>query len=142
MKIISKILLIFALILSSWYSVNASFFNELMWNDWTAKVNVDCWEEECDINWWINIVKDSVNWIETERTFSEYVQDIVAYVLGFITIIAVIYIIYAWFRILTGGWNEETLKKQKSTILYVAIWIAVIWLAYPIVTFLMSVLNS
>lgn len=142
MKIISKLLII--LILSFWtlnISTNAGFFDNLI-SDSQPKLDIKCDWWDCNLQSWIENVKDSVNWIETDRTLSEYIQDIVVYILSFISIIAVIYIIYAWFRILTWAWDEEVLKKQKSTILYVIIWIAVIWLAYPITLFIINLLNS
>ena len=146
MRILSKILLI--LILSFWafsLNTNAWFFSDLLW-DSEVKVDiwVDCWEEwqQWCIDTWVEKVKDTVNWIETERTLSDYIQSVVAYLLTFLSIIAVLYIIYAWFRILTGAWDEETLKKQKTTILYVIIWIAIIWLAYPITKFIINLFSN
>ena len=142
MKVILRILLVFMLIFgSSTLSTNAGFFGDLF-EESQPKVHIDCGEQDCNINTWIEVVKDSVNGIEKDRTLSEYVQDIVVYILWFISIIAVIYIIYAWFRILVWAWEEETLKKQKGTILHVIIWMAVIWLAYPIVKFIIDLLNS
>jgi len=138
MKVFAKLILIFTLLFFSIQTYSFSF-TELIW--WTSEwIEVDCGDEECNIQSGIDIVKDTVNWIETERTFSEYVQDIVKYLLGFVSIVAIIYIIYAWFRILTWNWNEDTLKKQKMTILYVIIWILTMWLAYSIVKFVMNVL--
>jgi len=141
MKIISKLLIV--LILSIWtFSVNTNawFFDDLF-QESQPKVNVVCDWGDCNIQTWIENVKNSVNWIETNRSLSQYIQDIVVFILSFLSIIAVIYIIYAWFRILIWAWDEEVLKKQKSTILYVIIWMAVIWLAYPITIFIIGILN-
>lgn len=73
------------------------------WNDFTdtgrPENPYDSDSYSLDIG--ITTVKDSLNDIETTRTFSQYVQDIVVYILGFVSLIAVIYIIYAGFRILT-----------------------------------------
>jgi len=142
MRTISKLLLIF--ILSFWVfslNTNAWFFGDLF-EESQPKVHIDCWEQDCNLATGIENVKDTVNGIEQDRTFSEYVQDVTISILSFISIIAVIYIIYAWFRILTWAWEEEVLKKQKWTILYVVIWMAVIWLAYPITKFIIDLLNS
>ena len=146
MRVFSKILLI--LILGFWvfsFNANAWFFNDLLW-DSQVKIDIwiDCWEnwQQLCIDAWIEKVKDTVNWIEKERTLSDYIQSVVAYLLTFLSIIAVLYIIYAWFRILTWAWEEEVLKKQKTTILYVIIWIAVIWLAYPITKFIISLFSD
>jgi hypothetical protein len=141
MKIIVKILLVFVILFISAINVNAWTFDSLLWGE-TPAVHIDCEDQDCNIQTGIDVVKDSLRWVETDRTFSEYVQDLTVYVLTFVSIIAVIYIIYAWFRILTWAWNEETLKKQKMTVLYVVLWILLIWLAYPIVTFILQVLSS
>ena len=141
-KILWKILLIF--ILTFWVFIintNAWFFNDLFWLN-EVKVPVDCGPQECNINGGILNVKYAIIGIIYDRTFSEYIQDVVAYLLTFTSFVAVIYIIYAWFRILTGAGQEEVLKKQKLTILYVAIWMIVIWLAYPITIFIINALNS
>jgi len=142
MKIIIKILLAFVVLFWNIILVDADWtFNSLLWSE-TPAVHIDCEDQDCNIQSWIEIVKDSVRWVETDRTFSEYVQDITVYVLTFISFIAVVYIIYAWFRILTWAWNEETLKKQKMTVFYVIIWILLIRLAYPLVTFILKVVSS
>ncbi len=139
-RFLSKILLILVLSFSISLSVSAWFSDIFGW--WTPEVKIDCWGwKECNINTGTELVKNTVHWIETERWISEYIQDIIVNILTYISIIAVVYIIYAWFRILTWAWDEENLKKQKSTILYVAIWIIIIWLAYPITLFIINLLN-
>ena len=51
----------------------------------------------------------------------------------FISIIAVIYIIYAGFQLMIGAGDEEKMKKTRQIILYVVLGILIMWLAYPIV---------
>lgn len=53
--------------------------------------------------------------------------------MGFISIIAVIYIIYAGFQLMIGAGDEEKMKKTRQIILYVILGIMIMWLAYPIV---------
>ena len=89
-----------------------------------------CWLDE-----WIKITKESIKDIETEWKATDKVQEIVKYLLWFITLIAVIYIIYAWFRVLTSNGEDETIKNAKKTIIYVIIWILVIWFAWAIANF-------
>jgi hypothetical protein len=45
----------------------------------------------------IKIVEDSVTWIEKERTLSEYIQDIVRYLLTFISFLCRIFILLYYF---------------------------------------------
>jgi len=100
------------------------------------------WNEPCWLAEWVNQVKWQIGNMESNRSFSVYAQDIIKYVLWFITLIAVIYIIYAWFNILVWAWDEEKAKKTKSIIIYVIIWMFIIWLAYPIVLFIINILNT
>ncbi len=97
----------------------------------------NCWYDE-----WVELVKDVLDDVEKSKTLSEYIQDVVKYLLWFVTLVWVLYIIYAWFKILVWNWNEDSLKKSKWTILYVVIWIVVMWLAYPIVSWLINILNE
>ncbi len=142
MKIFIKILfIIFISFFIIIQNISAFSFWDLFQED-SAEVKIDCWEQGCNLSSWVDIVKWTVTGIETERPLSEYIQDITVYILSFLTIVSVIYIIYAWFRILISVWDDEVIKKQKSTILYVVVWLAVIWLAYPILVFVLGVLSS
>jgi uncharacterized membrane protein YwzB len=66
------------------------------------------------------------------------IMDLIAKFLGFITIIAVLYIIWAGFQILTAGGDEEKVKKGRTTVIQVVIGIIVIWLAYTIVNLIVN----
>ena len=92
--------------------------------------------QSCWLNKWTDIVKNNIDWIATDQKLSDFIQNTVAYLLTFISIIAVIYIIYAWFSILISGWSDDVQKKQKKTIISIVIWIIIIRLSYTIVTFI------
>ena len=135
-------LFVFVLFISSFFfSLNAYWGDLFPWSD-IPDINItDC--EECDsIEYWLILIDDEVNSLYTEEKFSEKVQDVVLYLIWFVSFIAIIYIVYAWFMILTWAWEEEKLKKAKAIIFYVAIWIIVIWLSYSIFTFIVGVLDS
>ena len=99
-----------------------------------------CSWSECGLENGIKLTRDSIDGIEKGRA-SIYIQEVVLYLLTFITIIAVLYIIYAWVKILTSNGEEEKLKKSKQTIIYVALGISVIWLSWPILRFIFAVLT-
>ena len=135
MKTLLKILLVISLLASS------SAISFWFWD--TDKPNIpyeqNCEWDDCLAEW---IKTTSWIWaIETKRKASEYVQDIVTYLITFLTLIAVIYIIYAWFNILTWAWEEEKAKKSKTIIIYVIVWVALVWLAFPITKFIFQVLG-
>ncbi|PIE85481.1 hypothetical protein CSA08_01845 [Candidatus Gracilibacteria bacterium] len=87
-------------------------------------------------------VKDTVDLIETDRRFSEYIQDVVKYLLGFVTVIAIIYMIYGGFTMMISAGDEEKVKKTKNIIIYVIIGIFVIWIANSIVLWLFEVFEK
>lgn len=114
------------------------------WGWWdldTPKIHYCDDAGECWLKEWIDQVKAGITEIETERTLSQYIQDIVKYLLLFVSIVAVIWIIYAGFKIMVWGAEEEKVKEGKNMIRYVLIGIVIIWLAYSIVIWLIRVLN-
>lgn len=135
MKFLYK-LIAFFFILSSPFIVNAGIFD-----DGTPAINICNWWE-CGLGNGVTAVTTWVTGLETSLWFSDYIQTIAIYVLSFISLIAVIYLMYAWFIVLTAAWDEEKLKKTKSIILYVIIWIVIIWLAWPIFTWVIWMLDS
>ena len=129
-----KLLILSTLLSLSW--VHATLFGD------SDIKNPYCVEQDCSRDDWIEEVRNNLDGIIIDRPLSEYIQDVVQFLLGFLSIIAVIYIIYAGFVLLTSGWDDEKLKTTKNTIIYVIIGLAVIWLAGPITTFVFRVLGS
>jgi Na+-driven multidrug efflux pump len=80
--------------------------------------------------------------VVTDRSLSVYAQDVVKFLLWFVYLVAVAFIVYAWFNLLTGAGDEEKSKKSKGMIIYVVIWILIIFLAWPITQFILNILNS
>ncbi len=122
-------------IISLFIGVSLFIWNVSAWvfDDTDTSIKYCQWNE-CWLQQWVDKVKEWVSELETDEKFSEYIQKIIIYLLWFLTLIAVIYVIYAWFNILISWWNEEKVKKSKSTIFYVIIWIVVIWFAWTIAT--------
>ena len=71
-------------------------------------------------------------------TGADAIMNLIARFLGFVTIIAVIYVLWAGFQILTAGGDEEKVKKGRTTIIQVIIGIVVMWLAYSVVSWVVS----
>ena len=63
------------------------------------------------------------------------------YIIWLFYFIAVIYWVYAWFLIITAWWDEEKVKKWKTGIINVAIWLVVIFLASSIINWIVQVLQ-
>lgn len=67
-------------------------------------------------------------------------MSVISSFLMFVTIIAVIYCLWAGFNILTAGGDEEKVKKGRTTIIQVVIGIVVMWLAYSVVSWVINAL--
>ncbi len=86
----------------------------------SSHTNINC-TNTTDIKWIAEIIVNIINWMN-----------------GFIWLIVIILIIYAWFMVLTSIWDEEKLKKAKSIIIYIAIWLFILVANYLILTFIIS----
>lgn len=95
-----------------------------------------CTDGKCTLTGWLDAAKNAVWTTVTQKKFSTFVKDIVTYFLWFVTLVAVIYIIYGGFQLMTGAGDEEKNKKAKNIIVFVAIGIIIMWLAYSIVDFI------
>jgi small-conductance mechanosensitive channel len=135
MKIILKCLLGFMILLIP-VSVFASYFWSSGWTEYICK-----WEE-CSIEAWITSTYETLKNVEQERPLSQYVIDVVKYILTFVALVWVIIILYAWFNILISAWDEEKVKTSRKIIIYVLIGILVIFLAFPIILWFEGVLNA
>jgi len=132
LKILTLFIFSLTLFMSFW-NVNAGFFSD-------SQTQIEyCKDWKCGLKEWVEQVKTSIKDIDTEGNASDKIQDIVKYLLWFITLIAVIYIIYSWFRILTSSGEDETIKNAKKTIIYVIIWILVIRFAWAIANFAVTI---
>ena len=117
------------------YSASNSIFNNT-----TTEVPY-CNKWECWIVEWIEAVK-GIDSIETKRSASEYIQAVVKYLLSFLALIATILIIYSGFNLLTWVGDEEKAKKTKQIIIFSIVWLVIIFLAWPIMDFVINVLNA
>lgn len=78
----------------------------------------------------------------TGKSLSRAVQDVIIYFLTFISLIAVIYVMWAGAQMLLFPSSEESSEKTKKIIISVIIGIAIIWFAWWIVSTLFFVLNN
>ena len=68
------------------------------------------------------------------------ITNIIVALLSLITLVAVAYVLYAGFQILTAWGDEEKVKSGRKTIINVIIGIIIMWLAYWIVTLVLNAL--
>jgi hypothetical protein len=83
---------------------NVSEFNTL----WT----IDTEEDEL-----IDVIKNFINWV-----------------LGILSLIALVIILYAWFKMVTANWDETKYKDGFKIIQQAAVWLAIIGLSWFIVS--------
>ena len=79
--------------------------------------DITCSWWSANIEAWAWIIFKIINWLN-----------------GFVWIAVVIMIIYAWVQIIFSNWEEEKIKKAKTSILYIFIWIFVLTMNYLILT--------
>ena len=87
---------------------------------------------------WLDIITTTCLWNAQYSTLTNYILQVINWVNSFIWIITIILIIYAWFNIIFSHWEEEKIKKAKSTLIYIAIWIFLLVVNYLILTFFIT----
>jgi PKD repeat protein len=134
--VISSLLLIFGLSSSDTFaSCGGSWFST------SCPISPYCEGGKCGIDNGVKAVEQAVNGQITNKGIVEYAQQIIVYLMTFVSIIAVIYIIYAGFQLMIGAGDEEKMKKTRQIILYVVLGIIVMWLAYPIVKWTINIVS-
>ena len=65
-----------------------------------------------------------------------------AYLLGFLALIGVIFAIYWGFQILTAGWDDDKVKKGKTTLINALLGIFVIWISWALISWIVGWLSD
>lgn len=91
--------------------------------------------QKCGINEGAGIVADGVNDLVTDRTASQYAQDVASNIVGVLGVVGVLFIMYAGFLYLTANGEEEKTKTAKSIIVSVLVGYVIIFLAWALVAF-------
>lgn len=86
---------------------------------------------------WLCKVDDWIKWT-TEVNIEVSANNTIEYILSFLGLVAIIFILWAWFNIMTAAWDDEKIKKWKNTIIYSIVWIIIIFFAYQFVTFILD----
>ena len=96
---------------------------------------------ECSLTGGLVATKRALGDNFSQKTLWVFVTDIVRYFLSFVSLVAVIYILYAGFQLMTWAWDEEKSKKARQIIIYVVVGIIVMWLAYWIVQIILDAIK-
>lgn len=100
--------------------------------------------DKCSLSGGLNAAAEAAkgSGINTTESASTFVTNLVLNLLRFITLIAVVYVLWAGFQIMIGSGDDEKMKKGRKTIVYVLIGIVIMWLAYAIVSVVISALTG
>lgn len=88
--------------------------------------------------WVTTNIKEGVKW--SNDTADVVIQNLVWTASWFLALIAVLYLLYGWWNILTAGWEEDKVKKWKTIVIQAIMGLGVIFLAYSIVNWLIKLI--
>lgn len=93
--------------------------------------------------WWIisNDNEIATHEIALNKTL-QIIKNIINYALGLVSLIALIYLLFHWFMIVTAAWDEARYKKWLAWIKYAAIALAWIWLSRFIISFIFWIIKE
>lgn len=100
-----------------------------------------CSDGKCTIQDSTTAVSSAVGTLMSKKKIEVFVADTVKYFLSFVTLISVVYFIYAGFQLMTSGGDEEKAKKTRKIMVYVIAWIVLIWMAYWLVLIIINTLT-
>jgi len=89
----------------------------------------------CQTGFWFNFISWSCLVDAKISWFTAIIVQIINWINSFVWIIMLIMIMYAWSLVLLSAWDEDKLKKAKSIILYVILWMVLLVFNYLILTF-------
>ena len=70
------------------------------------------------------------------------INSLLTYLLGFLALVAVLFAVYGGFQILTAGWDDDKVKKGKTTLINALLGLFVIWISYAVVSFIFTSVND
>ena len=104
---------------------------------------------------WLLALNSATNAIEIKKTrpttewdngqsndFIGTLDTMLGYIIGLLYFIAIVFALYGWFQILTAAWDEEKVKKGKTTLINATIWLIVIFLASIIINWVISLMTG
>ena len=124
-----KMSIIYAIIWFIWVKLTKTIV-------YTIYGKIDCWSNVSEIID-INQPGDRADCLEPQNLewFAQTIAQVINWTNGFIGIVVVLLVIFAGARVLLSGWDEESLTKAKSILLYIFIGIWVLVCNYLILTF-------
>lgn len=75
-------------------------------------------------------------------TLMQMISNILTFILMFTWIIAVVFAVYGGFKIMTAAWDEDKVKKGKTTLINSLIGIFVVLIAYTLVGWIFTEANT
>lgn len=122
-------MLLWGLVSSILFPVHATVVQPTDWWFWSTAIVVD---NQLQISW----TNENQN-----GDLELVVKWAVNRVLGILALIALIIVLIGWFRMLTAAWNEEQYDSWFVYMKNAALWLAIIWLAWFVVSMIFWLLN-
>lgn len=123
-------------IVSSWWNDDwykkwiSSVINAIIWfilvKISAALVYGIYWKAECNTTFAWQVCDSWSLWTPNLTATAKIITSIIKYLTWFVSIVTIILIIYAGFMIITSSWDETKVKKWKSIIKYIVIWLIII----------------
>lgn len=141
LEVVTSFLFI-AMAIMAFYRIITSWWNDDWYKKWINTVinaviwfllikisaalvkSIYWWEATCTWTIWAQTCSVSTNPNLTETT--KIIASLIQYLTWFISIITLLLIVYAWFMILTSSWDDAKVKKWKSVIKYIVMWMILI----------------
>ena len=92
---------------------------------WKQETLFDIGKDKVDMSLWVD-----ANDVSIKDNFLRVAQKYILWIVG---IVAISMFIYLWFQLSTAEWKQDQFTKAMKWLVYLAVWLAVIPLAYIVI---------
>ena len=110
-------------------------------------VNAIWWNQASfDQNWFWSATNSDIAGISTTETQGSslvgIIKNFINWTLGMLSLIALVMLLFGWFKMVTAAGDETKYKDGFKILQQAAVWLAIIWLSWFIVSIIFWVINS
>ena len=122
-------------------SIITSIIYIAIWMLWISITYAQFWNNEL-ISWyqvpWASQGTESRN----DSRLLDVIQTAINWVLWMLSLIALVLCLWWWFQMLTAGSDDWKVKSWTKILKNAALWLAVIWLSWLVVSFIFRIINK
>lgn len=92
--------------------------------------------------WWVNTIWTSNTQEGGDARIIDTIRNAINWILWMLSLIALVLCLRWGFQMLTAAWDESKVKTWTKVLKHAAIWLAIIWLSWLLVSFIFRIVGK